>query len=91
MTDQLVYTDGLRRPVGRDTAGWDVTSPVPFATSVRVCRVMAQSGLFSPVIVAASVQRAWLAEQRAAGSTVPGAGDAFVAAVQEVIRDAPAL
>lgn len=75
--------------------GWlpDVTRCVPFTRAVAASRLLTHCGA-NPIIAAAAVQRAWLAERRPrswfgeppqAGSTVPGASDAFVADVRRTL------
>jgi hypothetical protein len=84
----LIYTDGMCQRVVWDVGFPGVNRTPPFANAVRMSRLMAQSGLFNPMIVAAAVQRSWLAERRAARSSVSGAPDEFVDAVREEIRHA---
>ena len=56
-----------------------------FADAVTVARLLARHGT-TPIIAAATLHRAWFAQQRALSVTVPGASDQFVNAVLEVIH-----
>lgn len=73
-------------------AGWDGTltdpvTPTSFARTVAGARFFAGLGL-NPVITAAAVHRHWFATQLAERVSVPGASDAFVAAVQTALQEA---
>lgn len=64
-----------------------VDASIALTPAVTGARLIVRCGT-NPVIAAAAVQRAWFADRRAAGVTIPGSPDEFVAAVRGVIAEA---
>lgn len=84
--------EAWREEFANAPAGWDGTladraTPASFARIVVGARFVAGLGL-NPVITAASVHRHWFATQLAERVSVPGASDAFVAAVHTALQEA---
>lgn len=74
-------------PAGWDGTLTDTATPASFAQTVIGARFVAGLGL-NPVITAAAVHRHWFALQIAERVSVPGASDAFVAAVHTALEEA---